>query len=121
MSRGPASDEYPAGQNRLECRTCPYEFLINQRYFERKEMRRKEVDDVLGGPAEWANVDKTEGTGSQLLAMRTADIFHVLIDHAKLIIAVQCTRENCNSDQAYFRQHQIRSADEPMTIFYRVR
>lgn len=50
------------GQNRLECRSCPYEFLINQRYFERKEMKRKEVDDVLGGPDAWANVDKTDGT-----------------------------------------------------------
>lgn len=25
-------------------------------------MKRKEVDDVLGGPDAWANVDKTDGT-----------------------------------------------------------
>ena len=24
-------------------------------------MKRKEVDDVLGGPDAWANVDKTDG------------------------------------------------------------
>ena len=62
VSRGGSTDEFPMGQNRLECRSCPYEFLINQRYFERKEMKRKEVDDVLGGPDAWANVDKTDGT-----------------------------------------------------------
>lgn len=32
----------------------------------------------------------------------------------------QCTREGCDGNQAYFKQIQIRSADEPMTIFYRV-
>ena len=26
------------------------------------EMKRKEVDDVLGGSEAWANVDKTDGT-----------------------------------------------------------
>lgn len=61
VSRSPSNDEFPSGQNRLECRTCPYQYLINQRWFERKEMKRKEVDDVLGGKDAWANVDKTDG------------------------------------------------------------
>ncbi|KAA8902079.1 hypothetical protein FN846DRAFT_780693 [Sphaerosporella brunnea] len=37
------------GTNRLECRACPYEFILTRKYFERKPMKRKEVDDVIGG------------------------------------------------------------------------
>ncbi|MCJ1372606.1 RNA polymerase III C11 subunit [Loxospora ochrophaea] len=87
------SDDFPNGQNRLECRTCPYQFLINQRYYERKEFKRKEVEDVMGGKDAWANVDKTEA---------------------------QCPRDECDSVQAFFYQVQIRSADEPMTTFFKV-
>ncbi|KAL2043228.1 hypothetical protein N7G274_004288 [Stereocaulon virgatum] len=83
---------HPSGQNRLECRTCPYEFLIDKKYYERKEMKRKEVEDVLGGKGAWDNVDKTDA---------------------------QCTREGCEGGQAFFYQVQIRSADEPMTTFYK--
>lgn len=61
VSRSAPSDAFPLGQNRLECRTCPYQFLINQRYYERKEMKRKEVEDVMGGKDAWANVDNTDG------------------------------------------------------------
>ena len=34
---------------------------------------------------------------------------------------VQCPREGCDNAQASFYQVQIRSADEPMTTFYKVR
>lgn len=61
VSRGPGTDEFPHGQNKLECRTCPYQFAIERRYYERKEMKRKEVEDVMGGKDAWANVDKTDG------------------------------------------------------------
>lgn len=61
VTRGEGTDEHPLGQNRLECRTCPYQFVIERRYFERKEMKRKEVEDVMGGKDAWANVDKTDG------------------------------------------------------------
>ncbi|KAL8873618.1 MAG: hypothetical protein Q9174_000943 [Haloplaca sp. 1 TL-2023] len=60
VSLAPATEEDPEGQNRLECRTCPYEYLINDMLYERKTMKRKEVDDVLGGKDAWANADKTE-------------------------------------------------------------
>ena len=33
--------------------------------------------------------------------------------------AVQCPNEKCRNDQAYWYQLQIRSADEPMTAFYK--
>ena len=32
----------------------------------------------------------------------------------------QCPREGCDGSQAFFYQVQIRSADEPMTTFYKV-
>ncbi|KAK0510138.1 hypothetical protein JMJ35_007532 [Cladonia borealis] len=84
--------EFPSGQNRLECRTCPYQFLIDKKYYERKEMKRKEVEDVMGGANAWENVDKADA---------------------------QCPREGCDGSQAFFYQVQIRSADEPMTTFYK--
>jgi hypothetical protein len=34
---------------------------------------------------------------------------------------VQCPNEKCRNDEAYWYQLQIRSADEPMTAFYKVR
>ena len=37
------------------------------------------------------------------------------------VTAAQCPREGCDGAQAFFYQVQIRSADEPMTTFYKVR
>lgn len=107
----PTTEQY-VGQNRFECLTCPYHFVINKRYYERKYMKKKEEEDILGGKGAWDNVDKTEGrivpeaNGSgQKTDRRT----------------VQCPNEKCRNDEAYWYQLQIRSADEPMTAFYKVR
>lgn len=35
-------------------------------------------------------------------------------------IQVNCREDKCDNRLAYFRQVQIRSADEPMTTFYKV-
>ncbi|ODQ63825.1 DNA-directed RNA polymerases III 12.5 kDa polypeptide [Nadsonia fulvescens var. elongata DSM 6958] len=80
--------------NRFECKTCPYELPIlpNMHVFDRKKMNRKVVDDVLGGEGAWDNVDQTPA---------------------------QCPKEGCDGEKAYFFQLQIRSADEPMTTFYK--
>jgi len=56
-------------------------------------MKRKQVDDVMGGEGAWDNVDNTEA---------------------------QCPVQECGGDRAYFYMVQIRSADEPMTTFYKV-
>jgi len=53
-------------------------------------LKKKQVDDVLGGEDAWKNVPKT-----------------------------QATCERCGHGEAYFREIQTRSADEPATIFYR--
>lgn len=81
------------GRNRLECRTCPYEYTISTPLFSRREFARKEKEDVFGGPGAWDNAQKTK---------------------------VQCPTEGCDGDEAAFFQVQIRSADEPMTSFFKV-
>jgi DNA-directed RNA polymerase III subunit RPC11 len=52
------------GKNRFECRTCPYQMVLDRRYFERKTMKLKAVEDILGGADSWANVDRTDGEWS---------------------------------------------------------
>ena len=55
------SDQAHAGKNRFECRICPYQMILDRRYYERKNMETKGAEDVLGGADSWKNVDKTEG------------------------------------------------------------
>jgi DNA-directed RNA polymerase III subunit RPC11 len=67
-------------------------------------MKRKEVEDVMGGANAWDNVDQTDG----------------MSHFGTFLISAQCTDPNCGGNRAYFYQVQIRSADEPMTTFYKV-
>ncbi|KLO13012.1 hypothetical protein SCHPADRAFT_828654 [Schizopora paradoxa] len=78
------------GHNKWACNTCPYEFPITKQMTSRQRLQRKVVDDVLGGEAAWRDADQT---------------------------TVTCPK--CENNRAYFYQLQIRSADEPMTTFYR--
>lgn len=75
---------------RFACRTCPYIYNIRKRVSSRSYPKLKEVDDVLGGAAAWENVD-----------------------------SMQATCPKCEHARAYFMQIQTRSADEPMTTFYK--
>jgi DNA-directed RNA polymerase III subunit RPC11 len=81
------------GNNRLECRTCPYQHAITTPIYSRREFERKEKEDVFGGPGAWDNAQKGRA---------------------------QCPKDGCDGDEAAFFQVQIRSADEPMTSFYKV-
>ncbi|GAQ90599.1 DNA-directed RNA polymerase III subunit 11 [Klebsormidium nitens] len=78
------------GELRYFCQTCPYVYTIKAKMKNKLPLARKEVDDVLGGEEAWRNVDKTEAT---------------------------CPK--CRYGEAYFMQIQIRSADEPMSTFYK--
>ncbi|XP_014245804.1 DNA-directed RNA polymerase III subunit RPC10 [Cimex lectularius] len=82
-------EEY-LGHLRYKCRSCPYIFNISKRNSERIYPKLKEIDDVLGGSAAWENVDATDE---------------------------RCPV--CSHPRAYFMQIQTRSADEPMTTFYK--
>ena len=75
---------------RLFCTSCPYTSPLTRRLRFRHELQRKAVDDVLGGADAWRNVDSTEAL---------------------------CSR--CGHTRAFFMQIQTRSADEPMTTFYK--
>ena len=75
---------------KFACPTCPYINNITQKVSSKTYPKLKAVDDVLGGRAAWENVDSTEET---------------------------CPK--CEHKRAYFMQIQTRSADEPMTVFYK--
>ncbi|XP_055837680.1 DNA-directed RNA polymerase III subunit RPC10 [Episyrphus balteatus] len=75
---------------RFSCNTCPYICNINKKISTRTYPHLKEVDHVMGGAAAWENVDSTDA---------------------------ECPA--CYHKRAYFMQMQTRSADEPMTTFYR--
>ena len=77
---------------RFYCQTCPYLQPVesDQRIAKRVVLTRKKADDILGGDKAWENVDQTDATCPE-----------------------------CGNKRAYFMQIQIRSADEPSTIFYK--
>lgn len=45
------------GVNRMECRSCPYEWPLEQKWFDKTDMKEKEVEQALGGKDEWKNAD----------------------------------------------------------------
>ncbi|KAH8597923.1 hypothetical protein B0O99DRAFT_617153 [Bisporella sp. PMI_857] len=78
--------------NCLECRSCPYQFVLTKNYYERKDdFQRKKREDILGGKDQWENAQRTRK---------------------------QCDNDKCDGMEAAFYQVQIRSADEPMTSFF---
>jgi len=72
------------------CSTCPYSSDITCHVTKKTFPERKMVDDILGGAAAWENVDRT-----------------------------MTVCPSCSHHEAYFLQMQIRSADEPMSVFYK--
>eukprot|EP01112_Ceratiomyxa_fruticulosa_P009299 TRINITY_DN2422_c0_g1_i6.p1 TRINITY_DN2422_c0_g1~~TRINITY_DN2422_c0_g1_i6.p1 ORF type:complete len:108 (-),score=16.02 TRINITY_DN2422_c0_g1_i6:172-495(-) len=76
--------------HRFYCQTCPYIFQMHNKVTNLIPLKTKVVDDVFGGKDAWKNVPMTDAT---------------------------C--EHCGNTRAYFKQLQIRSADEPMTNFYK--
>lgn len=64
-------------------------------------MKRKQVDDVLGGDDSWGN----QTNGEQKFILKS-----IITDYS----AAPCPK--CDHPMAHFIELQIRSADEPMTI-----
>ena len=79
-----------AAEGYFFCSTCRYSSVIARSVTNKAFPPRKQVDDILGGAAAWENVDRT---------------------------AAVCP--NCHYHEAFFMQIQIRSADEPMSVFYK--
>lgn len=82
--------EVGESSHQFACRTCPYEYRVKRKVVSRKYPKLKEVDEVLSDASSWENVDATNE---------------------------KCPK--CEHPRAYFMQMQTRSADEPMTTFYR--
>ena len=78
------SDQAHAGKNRFECRTCPYQMILDRRYYERKNMETKGAEDVLGGADSWKNVDKTEGMQRFQELPSTSLRVHVLTGYSQM-------------------------------------
>jgi DNA-directed RNA polymerase subunit M/transcription elongation factor TFIIS len=71
----------------------------------RTKLKRKEVDDVLGGDEMWKHADATAGPYN----------FNVCHESPSADIYTPASCDKCNHNLANFYQLQIRSADEPMT------
>lgn len=48
MAFAKGTDMHPEGVNAFQCRTCPYQFLLDKPYYERTYMKKKQRDDVMG-------------------------------------------------------------------------
>lgn len=85
-------NESSHGGYRFRCAVCPYvkKLQPNELLSLKTKYETKKVGDVLGGEEAWKNVPET-------------DAF--------------CRA--CQHTRAYYMQLQTRSADEPMTIFYK--
>ena len=82
--------EKAASAFRFYCRLCPFVYYITTKITSVTTCERKQVDDILGGVEAWKDAPQTEAL---------------------------CPK--CGFGKAYFFQMQTRSADEPMTIFYK--
>lgn len=89
---------------RFFCSSCPFVFPITRELSHKLPLTRKVVDHILSED-DWKSAQKTDmGIKKKKKKM-------------KANILVTC--EKCNNRGAYFMQLQIRSADEPMTTFYK--
>ncbi|KAK3154882.1 hypothetical protein QOZ80_2AG0140550 [Eleusine coracana subsp. coracana] len=79
------------GSHRLRffCPICPYVCGIQNKIVRKAKLVKKEVEPIFSGD-----------------------------DAMKLAPQTEATCPRCGHGKAYFQQRQLRSADEPMTIFY---
>ncbi|CAG9463166.1 unnamed protein product [Pedinophyceae sp. YPF-701] len=75
---------------RLYCGSCDYEYEMDRTISQDVPLEKKDVDDVLGSEEMWATAAKTQA---------------------------MCPR--CHHDEAYLKEFQTRSADEPTTRYHR--
>eukprot|EP00750_Incisomonas_marina_P025404 INCI54.1.p1 GENE.INCI54.1~~INCI54.1.p1 ORF type:complete len:107 (-),score=18.65 INCI54.1:89-409(-) len=76
--------------SRFFCKTCPYVYNIPYKMTVDFKQKTKKVEDIMGGAAAWETAKR---------------------------IAARCP--DCAHNMAYYHQLQTRSADEPMTTFYK--
>lgn len=97
-------DNMHIGKNRFECRTCPYQMVLDRRYYERKNMKLKDVGDILGGAESWANVDQTEGMSFQIFATHS-QLSSSVRSNSKGIFDADSTKQNALKKAARAETH----------------
>ncbi|CAK5089978.1 unnamed protein product [Meloidogyne enterolobii] len=96
--------------NQFSCKSCSYVLPIVEKLSSKIYTKKKEEEKILGGAEMWENAQVTNG------------YFYLIKFYLKLgriVVGVMERCPVCSHDKAYFQQIQTRSADEPMTIFYR--
>ncbi|VDP14445.1 unnamed protein product [Soboliphyme baturini] len=100
---GKHPDEY-----KFYCLTCPYTRSIKTKITDTLYPKMKNLDEVLGGPEAWSNAQVTDSMPIELSRF-----------NAYITAQFLATCPKCSHGRAFFMQLQTRSADEPMTTFYR--
>ena len=108
--------ESDAGRLRFYCQTCAYVFALKATVSSEVPLEHKAVDDVLGGPEAWKNADQTDAVRRRHQRARLAQ---TLTRAGSISRSRGQNCPKCTNRRAYYQQLQIRSADEPMTTFYK--
>jgi DNA-directed RNA polymerase III subunit RPC11 len=101
---------------RFSCPTCPFVFNVKRKLSSKYFPKLKQVDEVLSDAAMWENVDSTD---EKCPKCTYQTLSFDLLSISVLILVWPNRRWSGNHPRAYFMQIQTRSADEPMTTFYR--
>lgn len=96
---------------RFSCPTCPFVFNIHKKLSSRWYPKLKQVDEILSDSAMWENVDSTDE--------KCPKCIYLIIKIQNALKLIKFFPKIGEHPRAYFMQLQTRSADEPMTTFYR--
>ena len=133
------------GNMRFYCQTCPYVYTLRTRVISEVPLEHKAVDDVLGGPEAWKNADQTDAVRSRAYEHRATPFgsparvavcrVHIHVSAAPSVQIGAHTISSASQGSERSRvawtaltlacctlcadRLQIRSADEPMTTFYK--
>ena len=121
----------------LKCQVCPYMFEIKNNYSTEVKLKHRKVGSspwptisLLSSPPLFPSsspllvillVQLTTSTSLLMCLISMQDTEEVLggADAWNNVDKTQARCPDCQHDTAYFMQIQIRSADEPMTCFYK--
>jgi hypothetical protein len=79
------------GTNRFECRTCPYEAALEKEWYDRTDLKQKEVDDVFGGAEEFANADSVASKYKVFLELFAIAVPLAMPEHQNRTLTRSCS------------------------------
>lgn len=95
ISRAEPSARYPLGVNRFECRTCPYQYVLDRAFFEKTPMKQKEVEDVFGGKEEFANADTIASEFFTTICLGTEAVTYMIFPRFSSMSCRRLQRRSC--------------------------